>query len=353
MFRKTIVRAAAVGVVAVALVAGSAVAAHAADTVPPTVGSKGPYYIGDAGDGSIIPAGTELDFDYALIGMPSADPAQIEAVFPGTADGETVRTFISPRGSEHTPTQWTAWADSAFKTGTKDVIYPAVTLGAQILGNQSTVRAGGNFSVGFAFMKNNNLNLADGDVYFTYITVQPNGKWTFATPSGTGPVDPEPSADSFDVNLEAVTTSAPDGALSLVAPASNTATIGNPALVEGLSTSTGSLGDFSVVDERFQTHPGWTLTTTVTQFTNAADSSKIINASQLGVAPKLVEPNAAVTLANPQVAGSATYPSVFAQTGDAAAAGTAKFNADLKFVSPANMPAGTYTSKLTLTLASK
>lgn len=351
MFRKNLVRVSAVGVLAAALVAGSALAAHAAEPVP-TVGSKGPFFIGDAGDGSIIPAGTELDFDYALIGMPSSDPAQIEAVFPGSADAETVRTFISPRGSEHTPTQWTAWADSGFKAGTKDMIYPAATLGAQVLGNQSTVRAGGNFSVGFAFMKNNNLTIADGDVYFTYITVQPNGKWTFATPTSGG-TDPEPAANSFDVNLEATTTSAPDGTLSLVAPASNTAQIANPALVDGLSTSTGTLGAFSVVDERFQTHPGWTLTTTVTPFTNSADASKIIDAKQLGVAPKLVEPNSAVTLANAQTAGSATYPSVFAQTGNAAASGTVKLDADLKFVSPANYPAGTYTSKLTLTLASK
>ncbi|MFB2556206.1 hypothetical protein [Herbiconiux liangxiaofengii] len=352
MFRKNIVRVSAVGVIAAALVAGSAVAAHAADEPVPTTGSKGPYYIGDAGDGSIIPAGTELDFDYALIGMPSADPADIEAVFPGSSDAETVRTFISPRGSERTPSQWTAWADSGFKAGTKDMIYPAATLGAQVLGNQSTVRAGGNFSVGFAFMKNNNLTIATGDVYYANITVLPNGKWKFATPDG-GTTPPPATANSFDVNLQATTTSAPDGTLSLVAPASNTAVIANPTLVDGLSTSTGTLGAFSIVDERYQTHPGWTLTTTVTPFTNAADASKIIDPKQLGVAPKLVEPNSAVTLANAQTAGSATYPSVFAQTGNAAASGTVKLNADLKFVSPANYPAGTYTSKLTLTLASK
>lgn len=351
MFRKNAIRVAAVGVVAAALIAGTTVAAHAAEPVP-TVGSKGAYFIGDAADGSIIPAGTELDFNRQVIGMTSDDPDLIAATFPGSTDAETVRTFIAPRGSERVPSQWTAWADNGFVTGTKDVIYPAVTLDGQILGNLSTVRAGGNFSVGFAFMKNNNLTIADGDVYYTYITVQPSGKWTFATPTGGG-VDPEPAANSFDVNLEATTMSAPDGALSLVAPVSNTATIGNPTMVDGLSTSTGSLGEFSVVDERFQTHPGWTLTTTVTQFTNSADSSKVINASQLGVAPKLVNPNSLVTLANPQVAGSGVYPSVFAQTGDTAAAGTVAMNADLKFVSPVNMPAGTYTSKLTLTLASK
>jgi hypothetical protein len=351
MFRKNAMRVATVGVIAAALVAASATAAQAADEPVPTVGSKGPYYIADGADGSIIAPGTTLDFDYALIGMPSNLPEDIAATFPGSADSTDVKTFISPRGSESTPSAWTAWADSDFQMGTTNVIYPSATPGAQILGNQATVRAGGNFSLGFAFVNNNGLNVSADGVYFTYITVQPGGAWTFATPSTEEP--PAEEGGSFDVNLEATTMAVEDGTLSLVAPALGTATIANPAIVDGLSTSTGSLGEFSVVDERFQSHPGWTLTTTVTPFTNQSDSSKVIDQKQLGLAPKLVEANPVVTVAAPQVAGAATYPSVFAQTSNDVASGTAKFDADLKFVSPANMPAGTYTSKLTLTLASK
>lgn len=351
MFRKNSVRIAAVGIIAAALIGASVSVAHAADEPVPTVGSKGKYFIGDASNGDVYPAGTQFNFDDAYIGMVSDLPADIEATFNGTNDSTMVKSFIAPRGSERTPSAWVAWADGGFMPGTKNVLYPSANLSGQISGNQSTVRAGGNFSLGLAFMNNNGLNISADDVYYTYITVLPNGKWTAAYPSSTTPE--EPSANSFDVNLEATTMAAPDGPLSLSAPSVTTAAIGNPAMVDGLSTSTGTLGEFTVTDERYTSHPGWTLTTTVTQFTNSADTSKVIAASQLGVAPKLVDANPNVTVSAPQVAGSASYPSLFAQSNATAASGAVKMNADLKFVSPSNMPAGTYTSKLTLTLASK
>ncbi len=349
MFRKNSIRVAAVGVLAGALVAGSALSAQAADEPVATVGSKGPVYIADANNGDIYAAGTSLPFEQAVIGRPN--DTDVESKFPGSSDATSVRTFISNRGDELDQTKWIAFGLSDFVEGSKDVWLPQLQLSAQTGGAQATVRAGGNFSVGFAFMKNNQLTVAEGGVYYTYITVQPGGQWKFATPTSTTPE--EPAANTFDVNLNAETMSAPDGALSLSAPSVATATIGNPAMVDGLSTSTGTLGDFTVTDERYTSHPGWTLTTTVTQFTNSADNTKVIAASQLGVAPKLVAPNANVTVASPQVAGSASYPSLFAQSNATAASGAVQLNADLKFVSPSNMPAGTYTSKLTLTLASK
>ncbi|MGA1836282.1 hypothetical protein VD659_05045 [Herbiconiux sp. 11R-BC] len=352
MFRKNAIRVATVGVIAAALLGAGMTAANAADEPVQTVGSKGKYYIADANDGSILAPGSTRGFEDALIGMPSNDPAQIEAVFPGSADSTQVKTFISARGQEQTPSAWIAWGDSSFKLGTHDMIYPTANLSAQISGNQATVKAGGNYSLGFAFMNNNGLNISADGVYYTYITVLPGtgGQWKFATPSD---VVPPSTGGSFDVNLNATTLAAQDGGLSLVAPAAATAAIDNPTLVNGLSTSTGTLGEFSVIDQRYSLHPGWTLTTTVTPFTNSADSTKVIDQKQLGVAPTTTTPNSAVTLAAAQTAGSGVYPSVFAQADNTLAVGEVKLNAGLTFVSPANMPAGTYTSKLTLTLASK
>ncbi|WP_382306402.1 hypothetical protein [Herbiconiux sp. UC225_62] len=353
MLKKTALRIAAVGVVAAALV--SATAASASAAVDPTVGSHGPYYLVESIEGTAATEGQVMNWTTDYSGSPEATNTDFDKAFTGPADAESVRVFISPRGQERTPSAWVAYNESGFMPGTKNVLLPAAQLSAMVLGpvGANGVRAaGGNYSLGFAFMKTNNLAIASDAIYYTNISITPGtGTWTFAIPSTEEP--PAEPSGSFDVNLEATTIAAQDGTLNLVAPASGTATIGNPTLVNGLSTSTGTLGQFSVEDGRVVTHPGWTLTTTVTDFTNSADSSKVIANKQLGLAPKLVEPNAAVTLANAQTAGSAVYPSVFAQTDDSAAVATTKFDADLTFVSPANMPAGTYTSKLTLTLASK
>jgi hypothetical protein len=362
MFTKNLIRASVVGVVAAALVAVTAGAAQAA--VDPTAGSKGPVYVADADDGSLWPVGTPIPFDTAVIAR--ASDTDLAAVFPGTSASTEVRTFISPRGSEATPSAWVAQAPNSFINGTNNVSYPALTLDGQINGSLEAVRAGGNWSVGFAFLTNNGLTVSSDGVFFTYITVTPGTggalpTWEFAVPGPVvPPVDPTGSAD---INLQATTVNAEDGILNLVAPALGTAKIENPTLVNGLSTSTGKLGEFSVEDGRVVSHPGWTVTTKVDNFVNAADATKIISSSQLGVKPLLVEPNPLVTLADAQVAGAATYAAtttpattagtLFAQAGNTAASGTAKFNADLTFVAPANMPAGTYNSKLTLTLTSK
>ncbi len=212
--------------------------------------------------------------------------------------------------------------------------------------------SGGNYSLGTICLNNNGLTKASSGLWYTYVTVTPvTGAWTFETPTVVVPVDPS-LVD--DINLSATTINAQDGVLSLEVPANATATIGNPTLVNQLSTSTGTLGNFTVKDGRVVTHAGWTLTATVDNFVNASDSSVSILAAQLGVKPTLVSTTAGgVTLGAEQFAGSAVYPAPFAQASNAAQVGDTVFNADLKFVAPANKPAGTYTSKLTLTLASK
>jgi hypothetical protein len=249
------------------------------------------------------------------------------------------------------------WSDSAFVNGTKNVQLPAANLSTFLLGNVAGVKAGGTYSLGFAFLKNNNLTVADAGVFYTYITVASGGAgdWTFETyvpPAAAGSVTGSPA----DVNLTATTLAAADGVLSLSVPAGASAAIGNPALVNGLSTSTGVLPNFTVTDARVITHAGWTLTSSVTEFTNTSDSAVKIPNTQLGIEPVIVSTTSGsgvVTVAAPTVAGSAVYSAPFAQATNGAAVGTTTFNANLKFVAPVGKPAGTYTSKLTLTLASK
>lgn len=350
MLKKKTIAAAVVGAVLATALGASVSAAFAAEPN----GSDAKFYILD-NDGHQIPAGTTLGWDDGAIASQSNDFAEVEnAVFPCPADALTARTFIAPRGQERTSSAWSAYAENGFIPGTKDIKLPSAQLTNNTLGALQGVRtAGGNYSLGVACMKNNNLNVASTGVYYTYISVTAGtGAWTFETPAGVvAPVDPSLTGD---VNLSATTIAAQDGTLSLEVPVNATAVIGNPTLVNQLSVSTGQLGDFTVKDSRVVTHAGWTLTSTVAEFVNSADANSKIEAKQLGVKPKVVSTTAAgVTASTEQVAGSAVYPAPFADATNVAQVGDTVLNADLKFVSPANKAAGTYTSKLTLTLASK
>ena len=349
--KKKSLYAATVGALALALISGTALSSAFALE---SNGSNGPVYLISGDTGVQIPAGSTNTWESAVIGSPSA--TDLNAMFTGTSDATDVRVFIAPRGSERTPSAWSASSATGFNGSTKNVLQPSLTLASFLLGNPQGVKSsGGNFSLGLAFTKNNNLTIADAGVFYTYITVAPGGAWTFDTyvpPAAPGTVTGSPS----DVNLTATTLAAADGVLSLNVPSGASATIGSPTLVNGLSTSTGVLPNFTVTDARVVTHAGWTLTSSVANFVNASDASITIPASQLGIEPVIVSTTSGagiVTAAAAQLAGSATPAATFAQATNGAAVGTTTFNANLKFVAPVGKPAGTYTSKLTLTLTSK
>jgi hypothetical protein len=333
-----------------ALLAGSAVsAATAAVPVGGANGTDGPYYVLDALDGTPVPAGKVLSYDYNVVGGPSAtDPM---ARFIGPADATGVMTFIAPRGSERNINSWISFSEGALEEGTTNNWLPVATPREQILGNpDGPLSTGGDFSVGVAFVKNYGLNLASTGMYFTYISVTAGtGAYTFETPGGAT----TPAAGTADIPLSAeVAAPAPvvDGALSLVVASGATATIGAPTMVNGISTSTGSLPDVTVKDARALTHKGWTLTSKVADFVSGEVK---IPAAQLTVSPKVkTSPAAGVTAASSAAASNTDTP--FAAADDSATVGDTVLNADLTFVAPsASTPAGTYTSKMTLTLVSK
>ena len=340
-FAKTKI-ALAVGI-ATTLVSGVAVSsAFAAESNGSTVA----LYQYNTDTEQLVAPGTVVAWDQASFGAPNK--TDMNDVFIGSADATDVTTFISPRGQENTISAWTANSNGGFMPGTKNVLQPNVSPSGMLKGQfQSIKDNGGQFSIGFAFVKNNGLQIADAGVVYHYITVQPGGNYTFEDPTTAAPV--EPAAGTADINLSATTVAAAEGALSLVVPAGTTATIGNPTLVNNMSTSTGTLGDITVKDERFQTHKGWTLTSTVADF---VAGSSTIPASQLLVTPKVVgTPIAGVVAAAAGAATTAGRP--FAEASDGATVGDTVLNADLKFVAPSAAAAGTYTSKLTLTLTSK
>ena len=140
----------------------------------------------------------------------------------------------------------------------------------------------------------------------------------------------------------------PAGASSTFAPAN---------LVNNVSTSVGQLGEFSVNDQRTTTKQGWTLHIDVTDFALSTNNQVMIPKSQLATVPQLVAGSteaSGISLGSATIAGSATYPRIFAEaTAQAATVGHSTFNAALTFVAPQQFPVGTYNATVTLTLVSK
>jgi hypothetical protein len=336
--------------IATALAAGAAVSSATAAT---NTGSDQAMYHFDGNTGDFVKPGTVVPWTYPSIAGPTSDPANIETTyFIGSADAVDVRGFISPVGQERTPSKWSAHAPGGFVPGTKTVLQPNIAPTSMTEGAPAAVKAaGGEYSIGFAFTKNNGLSIADAGVVYQRITVTPGtGAYTFVNSEviTAGPITPTPGTTG-EIGLSATTMAAADGTLSLVVPANASATIGNPTLVNNQSTSTGSLGEITVKDSRVISHKGWTLTSTVADFVAGTST---IPAKQLTVTPKVVgTPITGVTAAAAGAASTTATP--FAEAGTGTEVGDTVLNADLKFVAPAAAAAGTYTSKMTLTLTSK
>ena len=344
MLKTKAVQAALVAAIAVSLVGAAVTSASA---VEPN-GSASPYVLLSAADGTPIAPGTTLEFASGVIASPTTSS---DDSFIGSADATSVYTFVSPRGQETVPANWIAKAINGFTDGTKNVYLPTGSLNTQAMGAPASIKTkGGEYSVGVAFLKNNGLTIADAGASYTYITVTPGtGAWTFESPTSGTPTTP--AVGSAEIGLSATTIAAADGTLSLDVPANATAVIGTPTLVDQLSTSTGTLGEFTVKDSRIATHKGWTLTSTVKDFVAGGST---IPAARLTVTPKIVTAKTTAAGITAAAAGAAsTTGTPFAEAGDAAAVGDTVLNADLKFVAPATAAAGTYTSKMTLTLVSK
>jgi hypothetical protein len=336
-------RAAVAGVLAIALAAVAPTTAAFADT---PAGSADKWYTLDGNDNHLLTPGSTLHWGDAPVGSPSKTDAN--AVFTAPADAETVRMFLSKPGDETNVSAWIATGDGAFKRGTKTVLLPSADPASLINGNSAAAKAaGGTYSIGIAFMKNQNTTLATGgNVIFNRINmVAGTDAYTFDSPTETT-TPPPAGSQTGQIDISAAAIAQQDGTLSLVVPAGAKATLGTPTLVNGLSTATGTLGQVTVKDGRFATTPGWDLTSSVAAFTNGTAT---IDAKQLGVKPKVVSGQGTAAAGN--TAGTASD-GKFASAANGQVGDTV-LDADLTFVAPAKTAAGTYTSKMTLTLVSK
>lgn len=352
MFRTSALKAAAAAALALVLVGTGVTAAQAANT---PAGSTEPFYIFDATTENLVKDGEAIAFDQLVAGYPVGEGfSNYDKMFTGPDKATGVFVFVSPRGGERDTSKWLGSQMNAFNDpAKKTVLTPALLLNNLAGANYASVKAnGGDFSAGLAFTSSNGVIVEDAS--FAYITVKPGGSWSYtATVPAGGGTTPPAGGTSGDISLQATTVAPQDGALSLSVPAGAKATFGQAQLVNNKSTSTASLPEVTVTDDRVVSKKGWTLTQTVAAFTSDAAS---FSSANLGVGPK-VNPtgttSTGVVPATAQTAGSAVYPSTFASAAAGSGVGVTKLGADLTLVAPSDAPAGTYTSKMTLTLVSK
>ncbi|WP_125131382.1 hypothetical protein [Microbacterium sp. 10M-3C3] len=342
------VKAGLAGALAVAIVAGGAVSsASAADTsAPPSLEAM---YLWN-NDETFLTNTSVIGWGQQVLGYPKdTNFTDYDAYFTGTPNAQAVYVFLSPRGDELDPTKWVSkaingFADPAAKTVLTPNLAPENTAGVNLAAAKAN---GGQFSLGLAYTDGNAA--AVYGVTFVHITVQPGGNYTYepTVPAATPPA----GGQSKDIDISATVQEAP-GSLTFTVPTTSVTLATAINATTQLSESTGSISGIEVSDtRRTADRKGWDLTQSVANFTSGGNT---IDKKNFGVAVTKTGGAAAASAAAPQVAGSATYPSPFASsTAGVSTEPTTQLKADLKLVAPAGTPAGTYTSKLTLTLVSK
>jgi len=158
------------------------------------------------------------------------------------------------------------------------------------------------------------------------------------------PAPTYPLVSNTDLTVDVTTSN--KFALEGVAAALN---LGSAA--RGASTSA-DLPAFTVTDDR-NLLPGWDLTSKVDDFVNASAGNDTIDKGALTIEPRKV--GAAVTGISAKALFTAGVSNLFAEglaNSSTPSTGT-QFDAELTFDVPTTAKAGTYTSKLTLTLTSK
>lgn len=357
------IRFAAAGVVSLALVAGGSSMAFAAAPAAQDNGSDGPMYLFDTNIELITDADRVIGWEEELIGSAGTSAYDVAQTCPAGTDGAAF--FLSPVGSERNVQAWNAYATALFNpqpvvAGAKEIMASTLTPNTFINGNaRGAQAAGGNYSLGVACTIYNGVKVV-GAFYRTIQMTPVTGAFT-VTPVDSGDVPPEPEvpvdpSTQGTVALAPTITGAVNGVLSLNVPVGAAATFGTPSLVNNKSTTTGTLGAITVNDGRVLTVNGWELSANVADFVNSADATNTIGKTQLGFAPTITAAGTTatgITTAAAQVAGSASYPAMFASAAAGNTVGASVLDAGLTFVAPQAKAAGTYTSTMTLTVVSK
>lgn len=162
-------------IVLAALAASAALSACTSTTSPtPTGGAAAStqtvHLVGV--DGNEVPAGSAIGWDDDVFGSPVASDPTFTKTFPVPAGASTVVTFISPRGKERDTAAWNASGWLGLTPA--GILLPNLKLSGNTdagtgtpSGTRAVATAGGDYSVGFAFLDGATVIEAD----FVQITV--------------------------------------------------------------------------------------------------------------------------------------------------------------------------------------
>jgi len=198
---------------------------------------------------------------------------------------------------------------------------------------------------------------ADGYAKLSVDAVYTAGATAVAkTSSQTGTILGGSAVLGGDVRLTVGVSAIDNGFLELSIPANAAATFSAASIENNYSITRGTLGNVQINDTRWITTDGWDLQADVETFVSGANT---IAVSNFGLVPSVVAGSTTatgVTATAGTVAGSATYPRAIASAtpgADLGLTGVTVLNANLTLRAPRITPAGNYTSKVTLTLATK
>lgn len=310
-------------------------------------GTPEPYFLYSLDTSVVVPSGTQLEYTSGLVAAPSpTDPDQRFAEAP--SDATSTYIFIAPYGGESTISQWLSKVDIGFEPGTKRAYQPTAQLSQFPASTFGAVKsAGGDYSLGIAYTKNNGVTFVGLGAYTHVHITAGSGDWTYDYPTA---IVTTPSNTTGDIALSAPVVLPADGPLSLTVPSGATAALGNATVVNGQSTATGTLPTFTVNDERYSAKPGWTVNAAVAQF---ASGSNTFTPNALSIVPAVASGSTSTGVtAVASLAGSTTA-TRFAEAAAGAGTGVTNLNAALTLAAPAGTPAGTYTSTMTVTVVSK
>lgn len=326
----------------------SAASAAVGDWTPN--GTPEPYFLYSMDTGAVVPSGTQLTYTTGLVAAPSAtDPDQRFADAP--SDAESTYIFISPRGKESSIADWATRVDIGFEPGTKRVLQAPASLNRFPSNSFASIKAaGGDYSMGIAYTKNNGVTFVSLGAFAHIHVTAGTADWTYEYPTqATTPTDP--TDPTGQITIEAPVAAPVDGALSLSIPTGEKATLGAATLDNaGKSVSSGTLPTFQVSDERYATKPGWTVNTSVAKFTSGANS---FDPQALAIVPAVKSSSTATGVSATSALIGDTTGVKFAEAPAGAGTGKTDLSAALTLTAPLGTPAGTYTSTMTVTVVSK
>jgi Bacterial Ig-like domain (group 3) len=186
--KRTAIRLASISAVAALIATMAPLSAHAATAPAWDSTSAAKVYLVNQTTSVQFADNTQLDWNQGSGVILSAVPVPTQVsdfstlAFPApTTDEIDYQAFIAPAGSERTRSAWKSWGDPNSLDGSGALI-PAVYPGYLGGGNPSQVKSGGTFSMGIAYMKNNDQLV--GQAFYTTINVDAGtGTWKFATPA--------------------------------------------------------------------------------------------------------------------------------------------------------------------------